>query len=52
MREYVEAIEKFLTDNPKLSKQALVTLLTKRFPTLAKGDAWILVSRYFNNKVL
>ena len=50
MQEYVHAIEKYLLDNPKLSKPALVELLTKRFSTLSADEAWIIVSRYFNKQ--
>jgi hypothetical protein len=31
MPEYIQAIERYLLDKPKLSKAALVELLTKRF---------------------
>jgi hypothetical protein len=48
MSEYVHAIEKYLLDNPNLSKPALVEMLTKRFPNLSEDAAWIIVSRYFN----
>ena len=51
MPKYVQAMEKYLLDNPKLSKAALVELLTKRFPTLSADEAWIIVSHYFNKKV-
>jgi hypothetical protein len=50
MPEYIQAIEKFLSDNPNLGKAALVELLTARFPKLNQGDAWILVTRYCNDK--
>jgi len=50
MPEYVQAIEKYLLDNPKLSKPALVELLTKRFSSLSTAEAWIIVSHYFNKK--
>ena len=50
MPDYVLALEKFLLDNPQLSKPALVELLTKRFPQLKVDEAWIIVSRYFNQK--
>ncbi len=50
MPEYIQAIEKYLLDNPKLSKPALVELLRKRFSNLSKDEAWIIVSRYFNKK--
>jgi len=50
MPEYVQAIEKYLLDNPKLSKPALVELLTKRFSSLSTAKAWIIVSHYFNKK--
>jgi len=50
MPEYVQAIERFLLDNPKLSKPALVELLTKRFSNLPADEAWTIVSRYFNKK--
>lgn len=52
MPEYIQAIEKYLLDNPKLSKPALVELLTKRFPSLSADEAWIIVSRDFNQKSL
>jgi hypothetical protein len=42
------AIQKYLSVNPTLSKQAVVDLLVKQFPMLCKNDAWILVARYFN----
>ena len=45
-----QAIEKYLLDNPKLSKPALVELLTKRFSSLSTAKAWIIVSHYFNKK--
>jgi len=48
MPEYIQLIERYLLDNPKLSKPALVELLTKRFPNLSAGEAWIIVARYFN----
>ncbi len=50
MPEYIQAIERYLLDNPKLSKPALVELLTKRFSNLSADEAWIIVSRYFNKK--
>jgi len=50
MTKYIQAIEKYLFDNPKLSKPALVELLTKRFSDLSADEAWIIVSRYFNKK--
>ena len=50
MPEYIQAIEKFLSDNPNLGKAALVELLTARFPKRNRGDAWILVTRYCNDK--
>ena len=50
MPEYIQAIERYLLDNPKLSKSALVELLTKRFSNLPADEAWTIVSRYFNNK--
>ncbi len=50
MQEYIQAIERYLLDNPKLSKPALVELLTKRFSNLSANEAWIIVSRYFNKK--
>ena len=50
MPKYIQAIERYLLDNPKLSKPALVELLTKRFPNLSAEEAWIIVSRYFNKK--
>ena len=50
MPEYIRAIEKYPLDNPKLSKPALVELLTKRFSNLSEDEAWIIVSRYFNKK--
>ncbi len=46
MPEYIQAIERYLLDNPKLSKPALVELLTKRFSNLSADEAWIIVSRY------
>ncbi len=52
MPQYIQAIEKYLLDNPKLSKPALVELLTNRFPNLSADEAWIIVSRYFNKKSL
>jgi len=51
MPNYVQAIEKYLLDNANLSKSALVELLTKRFPTLSAGEAWIIVTRLFNKRV-
>jgi hypothetical protein len=48
MPEYIQVIERYLLDNPKLSKAALVELLSKRFPNLPTGEAWIIVTRYFN----
>lgn len=50
MEDHLLAIEKYLLDNPQLSKPALVELLAKRFPKLSKDEAWIIVSRYFNQK--
>jgi hypothetical protein len=50
MPEYIQAIERYLLDNPKLSKAALVELLTKRFSNLSANEAWIIVSRHFNEK--
>jgi hypothetical protein len=50
MPEYIQAIEKFLSDNPNLGKAALVELLTARFPNLNRDDAWTLVARYCNDK--
>jgi hypothetical protein len=50
MPQYIQAIERYLLDNPKLSKPALVELLTKRFSNLSANEAWIIVSRYFNEK--
>jgi hypothetical protein len=50
MAEYIQAIERYLLDNPKLSKPALVELLAKRFSSLSADEAWIIVSRYFNKK--
>ncbi len=50
MPEYIQAVESFLSDNPNLGKAALVELLTARFPKLNQGDAWILVTRYCNDK--
>jgi hypothetical protein len=50
MPEHAEAIEKYLRENPRLGKAALVELLTRRFSTLSREEAWILVSRYFNGK--
>jgi hypothetical protein len=50
MPEYIQAIEQYLLDNPKLSKPALVELLRKRFSNLSTDEAWIIVSRYFNKK--
>jgi len=52
MPEYIQAIERYLLDNPKLSKPALVELLTKRFPNLSADEAWVIVSRYFNKKAI
>jgi hypothetical protein len=51
MSEYIQAIERYLLDNPKLSKPTLVELLTKRFPNLPAEEAWLIVARYFNKKV-
>ncbi len=39
MSEYIQAIERYLLDNPKLSKPALVQLLTKRFSNLSADEA-------------
>ncbi len=39
MPEYIQAIEKFLSDNPNLGKSALVQLLTAWFPKLNKAEA-------------
>jgi hypothetical protein len=50
MSEYLQALEKYLEVNPSMGKEALVELLTKRFPKLSREEAWILVSRYFNKK--
>jgi len=50
MPEYIQAIEKYLLDNPKLNKPALVELLRKRFSNLSRDEAWTIVSRYFNEK--
>ena len=50
MQEYIQAIERYLLDNPKLSKPALVELLTKRFSNLPADEAWTIVSCYFNKK--
>ena len=52
MPEYIQAIERYLLDNPKLSKPALVELLTKRFPNLSADEACVIVSRYFNKKAI
>ena len=50
MPENIQAIEKFLSDNPALGKSALVQLLTARFPNLNKAEAWTLVAHYCNDK--
>lgn len=50
MSEYIQAVEQFLTDNPKLGKSALVKLLTTRFPKLNQAEAWTLVAHYCNEK--
>jgi hypothetical protein len=50
MPEYIQAIEKYVLDNPKLSKPAVVELLTKRFSNLSADEAGIVVSRYFDKK--
>jgi hypothetical protein len=50
MPEYIEAIEKLLSDNPNLRKSALVQLLTARFPKLNQAEAWALVARFCNEK--
>lgn len=51
MSEYIQAIEKYLQVNPSMGKTALVEMLTKRFPSLSREEVWILVSRYFNDKI-
>jgi hypothetical protein len=48
MPEYIQVIQRYLLDNPKFSKPALVELLSKRFPNLPAGEVWIIVARYFN----
>ena len=50
MPEYIQAIEKFLSDNPNLGKAALVQVLTSRFPNLSNAEAWTLVAHYCNDK--
>jgi hypothetical protein len=50
MPEYIQAIEKFLSDNPNLGKSALVQLLAARFPKLNQAEAWTLVAHYCNEK--
>jgi hypothetical protein len=50
MQDLTKAIEKYLKDNPKLGKHALVDLLVSRFPVISRDLVWIVVARYFNKR--